>query len=130
MILLFNHTLTNEQLEAAKNQLGESEITELPTDLKKIWSAVDPEAESLQSILNPMLEWLQTQPLTQRHVLVQGDFGAVFYMVSWLMHHGAVPVYSTTKRQAVERKDAQNNIVVERTIKHVRYRKYQYGFIK
>ena len=125
--LLFNHTLTPEQVVDARNSLGVSKenIKELPDVLKQIWQNIPPEINlDLPNYLQPLINYFSQQSKGD-YVLVQGDFGAIYYMVNQLKKMELIPVYATTKRQVIEVESDENKIVVKRVFKHICYRKYQ-----
>ena len=124
--LLFNHTLTPEQIKDAQESLGVSEIEVLPNHLKQLWSNVPPSKElNLKNHLQPIVAYFkEVQP--KDYVLVQGDFGAVFYMVNQLKKMGFTPLYATTERKVIEEQNKQNETVSKRIFKHVCYRKYKH----
>ena len=124
--LLFNHTLTPEQIKDAQESLGVSEIEVLPNHLKQLWSNVPPTKElNLKNHLQPIVAYFkEVQP--KDYVLVQGDFGAVFYMVNQLEKMGFTPLYATTERKVIEEQNKQNEIISKRIFKHVCYRKYKH----
>jgi hypothetical protein len=43
-------------------------------------------------------------------VLIEGDFGACYLMVRFALEKGLVPLYSTTRREAEERYDADGSV--------------------
>ena len=125
--LLFNHTLTPEQIKNAKESLGVSKenIITLPENLNKIWSNIPPDCTlNLINHLKPIAEYFSKQNKND-YVLVQGDFGAVNYMVNVLKNYDLIPVYSTTERHIIEEKNENNEIIIKRYFKHICFRKYQ-----
>ena len=123
MFLLFSHTLTKEQIEDAKNNLGVEEFISLPQTLQQLWSNIPPDIKDLTSYLEPIKEWLQKQLKVGDYVLVQGDFGATCKMVSFVKRQNAKPIYATTKRNAIE--IVENGKIIKKSIfKHVRFREF------
>ncbi len=124
--LLFNHTLTPEQITDAKISLGvtENNILLLPDNMIALWHNIPPEAGlNLSKHLYDLVTYFSHQNKGD-YVLVQGDFGAVFYMVNQLMKMDLIPIYATTKRQVTEEKNNENQIITKRIFKHICYRKY------
>jgi len=123
--LLFSHTLTDEQIEDARRTLNVQDFIPLPEELQARWSDVPPEVETVDEYLQPVFTWLLNQSQPGDYLLVQGDFGAVCLTVAFARKHGLVPVYSTTKRQAVETHLPDGTVQKQNTFRHVRYREYQ-----
>ena len=124
LFLLFNHTLTEAQAFDARNSLGVERFVALPIELRTLWAAIPEENEKIEDILAPIREWLYENARPADVVLVQGDFGAVFLMVRWCEDLGLVPVYSTTRREAEESKDADGAIRTSHVFRHIRFRRF------
>lgn len=123
MILLFSHKLTEEQELDARESLDVEEFEVLDDDLQKLWSNVPSDLESVDDYLEPVREYLRDNVASGDIVLIQGDFGATFAMVSFVNSLGAVAVYATTKRDVVER-EIDGKIVKTSVFEHVRFRAY------
>ena len=106
--VLLNHTLTEEQ----KTELG-GEIFELPSELKKLWGQVPPDADydGVQQHLKPILEWAENAD----RIVAQGDFTAFAVVLQW----AKVPVLvATSKREVIEEDGGKKTAI----FKHVRFR--------
>jgi len=123
MILLFSHTLTPEQKEDAKKTLKVDKFISLPENLQKLWSNVPPEIENLDNYLEPIFNYLRKNLKKGDFVLVQGDFGVTCKTAEFVKSLKTVPVYATTKREVVEKKE-NNKIVKTSIFKHIRFRKF------
>jgi len=123
MILLFSHTLTPEQKEDAKETLKVDKFIYLPKNLQKLWSNVPPEIENLDDYLEPIFNYLKENLKKKDYVLVQGDFGATCKTAEFVKSLEAVPVYATTKREVVEKKEGDKVVKIS-TFKHVMFRKF------
>jgi hypothetical protein len=124
LILLFNHHLTARQEADARNSLGINRITNPPITVSTIWAEVPPDIDELAGYLAPVLSWLTEVARPGDFVLVQGEFGATFLAVDEAFRLGLSPVYSTTRRQAVEKHLADGRVEIRHTFSHVRYRRY------
>jgi len=122
--LLFNHTLTQEQIADAKSSLGIDEFIYLTTELQQNWSNVPPDLEGLSSYLSPIEAYLKETIRRGDFVLVQGDFGAAYMMVNLVKSIGAIALYATTSREVIEETDG-DRVVKESIFKHGRLRKYE-----
>jgi hypothetical protein len=123
MILLFSHTLTLAQKKDAEISLGIEKFVSLPKELQTLWSNVPSELEELKEYLEPIKSYLKDELKKEDLVLIQGDFGATYYMVNVVKALGFKAVHSTTKRNVVE-KVIENKIVKTSLFEHVRFRAY------
>lgn len=122
MILLFSHTLNEEQIIDAKSKYGVGEFVYLPKNLQQLWSNFNPELEQLT--LDDFKSFLSQNANQGDVVLIQGDFGATFAMVNFALERGLVPVYATTQREVVE--VVEDGQMVKKSIfKHRRFRRYE-----
>jgi hypothetical protein len=123
MYLLFSHKLTPEQIEDAKKSLKIKEFIYLPKNLQKKWSNVPPELEDLSEYAKEFEEFIKSANKGD-YVLIQGDFGLVYKMVSYSKKLSLKPIYATTKRVSKEiKKDGK--IIKISEFKHIRFREYR-----
>lgn len=123
MFLLFNHSLTDEQTQDAKDSFKIESFVSLPQNLQSIWSNIPPELENLTEYLQPIKEFIAQNAQKGDYILIQGDFGASFQLVEFANSCELISVYATTKREVKEElKDGK----VQKTsvFKHVQFRKY------
>ncbi len=123
MFLLFSHILTPLQIKDAKKSLKIEKFIYLPKELQKIWSSIPPDIEDIKDLLEPIKEFLEQNSKKDDFVLIQGDFGATCYMVSFTKKIGLIPIYSTNKRVAKEIKEGDKLIKISE-FEHTRYRKF------
>ena len=122
MLLLFSHNLTEKQKEDAQ-KLGVGTFVSLPEPLQKIWSHIDPEADSIVSILDEIKSFVKIHTQKGDMVLIQGDFGATYHMVAYAKSLGLVALYATTKRNC--NTYMKNDLLYkESTFEHVKFREY------
>jgi len=124
LYLLFNHLLTDNQAERARLELGVNQIHKPPAEVSRCWANIPPEPESISDILKPVFSWIDRSVSTNDFLLVQGDFGACYLVLEHIRGSGVVPVYATTRRQAVEQHLDDNTVQLTHTFSHVRFRKY------
>ena len=128
LFLFLSHTLTDDQKTEIDTELNVDAIKPLPNNLNEIWKNIPPEAEDISKILKKFKDYLESNSSIGDYVLVQGDFGMTFTLVSWCLKHGRVPIYSTTRRNGYRQlKDLEGNIVNIHKFKHVRFRTYYNG---
>jgi len=125
LIVIFNHTLTARQIEDAYGSLGVGDIILPPDDLADLWQQVPSGLEKLDEYLQPLAGWLTKIAIESDYVLIQGEFGATFYLVFFALKHRFVPIYSTTRREALEEYLPGGEVEVKHRFRHVRFRKYQ-----
>lgn len=124
MPLLFNHTLTLEQEADARQNWGIEEFVALPEELQSFWSQVPPAGLLPIGSLEQIIHWAELNSTEGDPVLVQGDFGAVTYVVRRLQALGRVPVYATTWREATENIEPGGSVRIEHHFRHVAFRAY------
>ncbi|WP_457608176.1 CRISPR-associated protein Csx20 [Nitratifractor sp.] len=124
LFLLFNHTLTRTQREEAHTRLGVARIVPLPEELQELWSHIPPDVDRLSDYLRPIDSYLQSQVNPGDYVLIQGDYGATCLMVAEAARLRAVPVYSTTARESVERLEGEK-VLKHSRFRHIRFREYE-----
>ncbi|NLW39536.1 MAG: hypothetical protein GXY96_01210 [Tissierellia bacterium] len=123
LLTIISHLLMEEQILEAKNKLGVDFIITMPEDVKSIWSDISPYGPLPSDRLDKIIEWIEKESVEGDYVLVQGDFGATYYIVDFCFKSKRIPIYSTTKREVEEFiKDGQ--IEIKRIFKHINFRKY------
>ncbi|MDY6909041.1 MAG: CRISPR-associated protein Csx20 [Thermodesulfobacteriota bacterium] len=124
LFLLFNHRLTPDQAADARASLGVSSIADLPPDLKELWGSIPPRAPEIEPVLAPFRDWLDRNARPADFVLVQGDFGATYLMVRFAMARNWIPVYSASRREAVEEHLPDGRVRLTHHFRHERFRYY------
>ncbi|GBC63133.1 hypothetical protein DENIS_4126 [Desulfonema ishimotonii] len=124
LFLLFNHTLTPAQEADARASLGVDRIVTPPQDLRAVWSGVPPDLPEISPYLKAVRDWLLAEARLADYVLIQGDFGACYLMVRFAFDFGMIPVYATTRREAVEEPQPDGTIKITHHFNHRRFRKY------
>lgn len=124
LFLLFNHTITQEQKEAARASLGVEKIVSLPPKLKERWRNIPPDLPEIAGYLEPIRKWLRSEAAENDYVLIQGDFGACYLMVGHVFELGLIPVYSTTRREALEKHGDNGSVRLTHHFKHKIFRRY------
>lgn len=125
MLVLLNHTLTEQQIADAERSLGISAVELPPADIAAIWSSIDPVGELPMAMIGDVCVWLSSVGEIGDYVLVQGDFGATYYIVSWCFLNGFIPVYSTTKRVSEETILEDGSKYLKHIVKHINFRVYR-----
>ncbi|SDD12850.1 CRISPR-associated protein Csx20 [Halanaerobium congolense] len=124
LFLLFSHEITDKQKEDAKESLDISQIIKLPENLQQKWSNVPANLKSLREYMLPFKDWLSQNASKDDYILIQGEFGAVYFIVSWAKNKGLQPIYSTTERISKEVNDGER-VKSVKIFKHKRFRAYE-----
>lgn len=125
IFILLSHKLTQEQIEALKNELQIENIIYLPKNLQLLWSNIPPEPERIHDILNPIRLWLKENAKSGDYALIQGDMGATYQMINYAFSINIHPCYTTTERISMQEKDNNGTVNVIKQFKHVRFRLYE-----
>ena len=124
LFLLMNHRITDLQRAEAIRSLGAERIIELPPALQAVWMQIPPEQEQIRPLLASVCRWLSENARRSDYVLVQGDFGACFLLVTFAFESGLIPVYSTTRREASEEPAQDGTIHLKHRFRHTIFRRY------
>ncbi len=124
MILIFSHTLTEKQIQDAKESLNVNQFIYLSQESQEKWSLIPPNIGNISNITDEIKEWITTVADKNDYILVQGDFGATYDIVNYCKLKGLKVVYSTTKRVTKEIPRSDGKIEVIHEFDHVMYREY------
>lgn len=102
MFLLFSHQLKPEQESEAASKWGVDSFVPLDAHLKALFSQVPADLEDITAFSLPFMEWLQAhQPTTDDLILIQGEYGLSFYLVSFCLAQHWQVVHTTMVRHIV-----------------------------
>ncbi|MCD6273904.1 MAG: hypothetical protein J7K30_13940 [Deltaproteobacteria bacterium] len=124
LYLIFNHKITCKQEQDARESLGVDKIIELPPALDTIWRQIPPDLGLIKNYLKPVKDWLASHARKNDYLLIQGDFGACYIMANFAFKIGLIPIYSTTRREAVEEHDDDGTVKLTHHFRHRIFRKY------
>lgn len=124
MALLISHALTPEQVDEAKRVWGVAAFLPLPSALQERWSQVPPDGPFPVAHVQPIVEWLEQETREGDLVFVQGEAGAVVWVVQWCWRANRIPVYATTVRQVEEQRHPDGSVATRRVFRHVLFRLY------
>jgi len=124
LFLVFNHNLTPEQEAAAKKVFAVENIIKMPPETAEIWGNIPPDYPVIDGFLAPVKDWLTQNAQENDFVLIQGDPGACYILVEFSLKNGLIPIYSTTRREAVEEIQPNGEIKLTHHFKHVHFRCY------
>ncbi len=121
---LMNHELTQKQIDSIKNDLACAKLVKFPNDIRTIWSSINPKGELNLTNLEKIIRFLKNNACTDDYVLVQGEFGATFYIVDFCFKNGLVPVYASSSRNYNEKRNRDGSVERHHVFRHVSFRKY------
>ena len=125
LFLLFNHQLTPTQQTDAIDTLGIDDVVSPPDNIRRLWGQIPPDLTTLSDYLQPVQLWIESQAKPGDYVLIQGDFGACHWMVQAAFSMNLVPIYATTRREAVEIHQPDGTVQLTHQFRHVIFRKYE-----
>lgn len=123
ILLLFSHKLTEKQIKKLE-EMGIEYKIELPEELQKKWSNINPLEEN-QATLNEIIEFISSNIEKDDFVLVQGEFGMVFAIVDFALRTGIIPIYSATKRICYEKNRDDGTTEIRHIYMHENFKKYK-----
>lgn len=127
LLVLLSHELQDKQVVEINELMGIKEIVRAPDSVMKVWSNISPKGELAQEDLEPVISWIGRTSSQGDRVLVQGEFGATFYVVEYCFERKLRPIYSTTERKVVEEVQG-DKVIAKRVFSHVTFRSYlRYG---
>jgi hypothetical protein len=126
VFVLLNHKLTDLQKEELTKEIGVSDIVYLPNEILKTWSSVEPTDDlNVNTLKKDICSWIEKESRKNDYVIVQGEFGATFFMVDFCFKNSLIPIYSTSKRIYKEIRNNDGSVSRNHVFKHVCFRKYR-----
>ncbi|MBT3217819.1 MAG: TIGR02221 family CRISPR-associated protein [Proteobacteria bacterium] len=125
MVNITNHRLTPDQVEDARNSMGIKEVLELPPELKEAWATVPLDTAGMLAVVSTVFDWVWNKTSKNDVILVQGEYGATFALVSHLNAAHRRTVHATSKREVTERQNEHDSTETIRHFVHRGYRDYQ-----
>lgn len=129
MYILMNHKLTEEQMEDARKNWGITEFVYLPDNLQALFSSVPPDIDDLRSYAEPLKDFIVNNVTTNDVVLITGEFGLTYFLVTLCKLYRFKCVYATTARETIEERQSDGSVVKKSIFKHIRFRMYE-GYIE
>ncbi|ETJ36402.1 hypothetical protein Q604_UNBC09336G0003 [human gut metagenome] len=122
-VVLMSHDMSEIQKNDAYEKLKVTKIIEAPSEIKKIWGNINPISNLDTKFLEPVVLWISQSSKEEDYVLVQGEFGATFYIVDYCFKNNLIPVYATSLRRVDEIRQG-DRVITNRVFVHEGYRKY------
>ena len=124
IFLFFSHELTSIQIDDIQNNLKCNEIIKLPQNLQEIWSNVNPYIVENEKI-DQLRDFLKNNAKLGDFVLIQGEWGLVYKMVTYSKQLRLRPIYSTTERKCTQEKQRDGTVKNVHYFKHIRFKEYE-----
>ena len=118
-----SHDMSDIQKNDAYENLKVTKIIEAPPNIKKIWGNIEPISDLNTVKLDEIVSWIKENSNKQDYVLVQGEFGATFYIVDYCFKNNLIPVYATSIRRVEETRQGEK-VITNRVFVHEGYRRY------
>jgi hypothetical protein len=92
--------LTVEQIKELKHKHDVKEIINMNPELNRIWNNIDPEwnDSQLEEKIYPIIDWLRNNIVDYDVVVLDGDFTAIYKIISGIAGKLALPIIHTGKR--------------------------------
>jgi hypothetical protein len=130
MLVLLNHSLSEDQVYDAKVSLGVDEISYAPKDILECWGNISPTMSmwELREYIQPVFDWLRSVIKPNDILLIQGEATATFQVVTAIRQAFVMEnircVSATTERVVEEQHQPDGSIQKKSVFRHVRYRAY------
>lgn len=124
VFVILSHALSDEQRHELQSRFRPEKIMELPEELKTIWMNIPPAGDWNPAWIQDLTGWLEKQLSPGDIAIVQGEFGATYYMVNWFKRKGHKVYYATTERKVTKVKQPDGSVEIKRVFRHVNFREY------
>lgn len=123
MFLLFSHKLFPAQISDAKRTWGVEDFVALPNELQAQFSQVPTNLTSLDTYGQQILDWLMQQQITDEdYLLIQGEYGLTYWLVSHCKTNNWQVLHTTTPRKIMSE---DNSFTITRQIEPQSFRYYE-----
>lgn len=125
LFLIFSHILTEDQKNDATQNHQITEFISLPKELQAKWSQVPAILDlDVKEYIKEIVAFITEKAEANDLVLVQGDFGATYNLVSTLKSNHLECVYAITKRESIEKHLGDGTVELHKIFKHAGFRRY------
>ena len=123
--VVLNHDLSQKQITEIHEELDVSSIYELPESLLEFWKQISPSGELPVVSLKQICRWIEQKTTDGDFVVIQGEFGTVFYLVDFCFAIGRIPLYATSERKYRETQRSDDSVERYHIFRHVQFRRYK-----
>lgn len=124
IILMINHPLQDTQVEELETKFNVDQFIRLSEDLKETWQQIPPGTDLPTKKLNEITRWILSQTAPKDYLLIQGEFGATFYLATFALKNNLIPLYATTDRVYQEVIKEDGTVERKHIFKHIAFRQY------
>ncbi|KIO69862.1 hypothetical protein B4064_1145 [Caldibacillus thermoamylovorans] len=124
ILVIMSHKLTEGQKQELRQRFNAESFINFPEHIKQQWMNIPPFGPWRNEFLQGIKEWLTHQLEKGDKVIVQGEFGATFFLVYWLKKNGYEVYYATSERKVVEEVKPDGTVETSRRFQHVCFREY------
>jgi len=124
VFVIMSHPLSVEQEGELHTRFAPEEILFLPESLKSTWTSIPSLGPWNPEWIEDILTWLKGEMVPGDIAIVQGEYGATFFLVNWLKERGIDSYYATTERQAIETIREDGSVEMKKIFRHVNFRQY------
>jgi hypothetical protein len=125
-LIVMSHQLLPKQKEELMSRFKVEKIIYLPEQLQRSWREIPSKGKMPEKSLDEIARWVKITCSREDVVLVQGEFGAVFYLVDYILQQGFKAIYATTDRDYTEEILPDNAVLRKHLFRHETFREYSY----
>lgn len=126
VFVLLNHELTENQNKELLEEFEVSDIIYPSKNILDFWSNISCSKKlDIDTLKKNICSWLRQEAKENDYVIVQGEFGATFFVVDFCFQNYLIPIYSTSKRIYKEVNNNDGSISRTHVFKHECFRKYR-----
>lgn len=120
---MLNHELTPMQIKELEHVFFVSCIVYPDNYLNSLWAGIPTVQALTADDLSPFTLWIDENSHSKDLIIIQGEFGASFFLIEYAFSKGLIPLHSVTKRVAHETKEDET-IIRTYTFQHICFRRY------
>ena len=99
IIIITNEKLQDEEKNKIIDKYKIKKIKLLPEGTQKKWNEIDTNTDISHKNLNDMKTMIEKNIGEGDYILIQGEPGATFKIVSWAKEEGFIPIYSFINKE-------------------------------
>ena len=123
--MITNHKLLVEQEEELRTFFGVNKILYLPYELSSRWVNINPVSKLDLVSLNQVADWIKKDAQEGDYILIQGEFGATFYITDFCKKNGYIPIYAAAERIYKEKREKDGSVSRNHVFRHKQFREYK-----
>ncbi|MCR4943181.1 MAG: TIGR02221 family CRISPR-associated protein, partial [Clostridium sp.] len=127
-LVMLSHNLQKEQIDELKNNFNVNKIIYLSENLMKSWRNINPKEDINEDLFNEFNDEILNKTSEGDYVIVQGEWGITYAIVSSCLKLNRIPIYATTERKVLEEENSEGKVQSKKIFKHVKFREYKNFF--